>query len=102
MEGTNNSLAETFDELSAIAGGLGLVLFVGFPFGIPFIALMNAFAAPLLVLMAVLAVLATPPLLAAAALTRRLRRRRVTPAYRSGRRLRPTAHHQRRPTHSSG
>lgn len=44
-----------------------------FPFAIPFVALTLAFAAPVLLAMIVLAVIATPPLLLIAWLTRKRR-----------------------------
>ncbi|MGH2887777.1 MAG: hypothetical protein ACRDPA_34605, partial [Solirubrobacteraceae bacterium] len=73
MQETNHSLAELFDELVAIATGLGLILFVAFPFAIPFIALVVAVVAPVMLLMAVTAVLTIAPLLLLARITRKLR-----------------------------
>ena len=72
MKRTNCSLAEVFNDLSAIATGLGLMCFVAFPFVIPFIALTIVFAAPLIIVPAVIGAVVTPPLAGVAWLTRRL------------------------------
>jgi len=72
MKGTKTSLAEIFDDLSAIATGLGLMSFVLFPFAIPFIALTIVFAAPLIIVPAVIGAVVTPPLAGVAWLTRKL------------------------------
>jgi len=83
MNRTNNSLAEIFNELSAIATGLGLICFVAFPLVIPFIALTIVFAAPLIVVPALLGAVVTPPLAALGWLTRKLWGPRFMRAYSS-------------------
>ena len=83
MNRTTNSLAEIFNELSAIATGLGLICFVAFPLVIPFIALTIVFAAPLIVVPALLGAVVTPPLAALGWLTRKLWGPRFMRAYSS-------------------
>jgi alkylhydroperoxidase family enzyme len=80
MQSSQHSPAEIVDELLALATGLGLLSFVAAPLAIPCIAVTVAFLAPVLVLMVVLGVLATPPLLATAWLRRKKRARARTRA----------------------
>jgi hypothetical protein len=75
----NDSLGELFDGFSAIVIALGLIGFVLFPFAIPCLLLTVVFAAPVILAMVALALVAIPPALALAGFSRR-RRRRQPPA----------------------